>query len=314
VTAQQSVELEPLGAGSRITVREADGLLLLTVVLWAGNFTAFKYALERFHPLSHSALRFMLAGCVFACIALLRERSLGIARRDLRRVARLAFVGIFLNQVLIVYAVREAGAAETAMLMAAAPIFAAGLALWGGHERPSAAHWRGLAAAFAGVLLVLAGASGSKAGPSPLWGGVLAIGTALTWGMYSVWARPLTQRYSATRLSAWVTLLGAAALLPFAATQLVSQDWGSIGAGRWASFGYSLFLALVLTNVLWFAAISRVGAARATLFMYLQPFVGALIAMLLVGEPVRLVQWLGGGLILVGVAIARTPQPLLVAE
>jgi drug/metabolite transporter (DMT)-like permease len=311
VTAQRAAE-RPLASAHATAPRRAygaDAMLLVTVVLWAGNFTAFKYALERFHPLTHSSVRFLIAGLIFAAITRVREGSMRVARQDLPAIALVALTGIFLNQVFTVYAVREAGAAEVAMLMASSPVFAALLVVVLGQERVGAAHWRGLAAACAGVLLVLAGASGVQAGPSPLWGGLLGLGTALTWGMYAVWARPLIDRYSPLRLSAWVALLGAGMLLPFAAPQIASQDWGSIGAGRWAAFLYSLFLALVITNVIWFAAIARVGAARATLFMYVQPFAGALIALVLIGEPVHLIQWVGGGLILVGVALARAPTP-----
>ena len=44
---------------------------------------------------------------------------------------------------------------------------------------------------------------------------------------------------------------------------------------RWpACFIYSLFFSLVFTNIMWFTAIDRVGAARASLYANLQPFLG----------------------------------------
>src|ERR1044071_9035822 len=69
-----------------------------------------------------------------------RERSLRIARRDVGAILLLAVVGIFINQVAVIYAVQKAGAANIGMLMASAPIIAALLARRLGHERIGARH------------------------------------------------------------------------------------------------------------------------------------------------------------------------------
>jgi drug/metabolite transporter (DMT)-like permease len=62
---------------------------------------------------------------------------------------------------------------------------------------------------------------------------------------------------------------------------------------------------LVLTNVLWFRSISRIGPARATLAANLQPFVAAVLAVILLSEPLGLLQVIGGVLIAAGILVAR---------
>ena len=64
-------------------------------------------------------------------------------------------------------------------------------------------------------------------------------------------------------------------------------------------------LSLLVTNVLWFDGIHRVGAARATLFLYLEPFCVALVAMAILREHVSAAEWVGGVVILAGVLVAR---------
>ena len=52
---------------------------------------------------------------------------------------------------------------------------------------------------------------------------------------------------------------------------------------------------LVLTNILWFRSIHRIGPARATLAANLQPFVAAVLAVILLSEPLgRRCRSLGG--------------------
>jgi drug/metabolite transporter (DMT)-like permease len=299
---------------ARRTDRTADAMLLICVLIWSGNFSAMGYALERIEPLALTAIRFLLGGLLFAAIVHRVEGSLRIERRDLGAVLLLAVVGVFLNQVSVVYAVREAGPADVAMLIGIAPVFAAGTALALGHERPSYAHWLGIAVSFAGAGLVIHG-SGSDLGHASLLGGLLALIAAATWGAYSALVRPLMARYSALRLSAVVLAAGGLMLVVVAAPQLSRQDWSAPEPGHWAAFAYTVTASLALTNVLWFEGIRRIGASRATLFMYLQPFAGAVIALVLLGDAVGAEQWVGGAVVVSGVAIARarvaaaTPPP-----
>ena len=80
-------------------------MLLTVVLLWSGNFTAMRFAVQSFHPLAFSSLRFALGAAAYALFVWWREGSLHIARRDLGAVVLLAAIGIFLNQVAVIYAV-----------------------------------------------------------------------------------------------------------------------------------------------------------------------------------------------------------------
>jgi drug/metabolite transporter (DMT)-like permease len=278
-------------------------MLLTVVLLWSGNFTAMRYAVDTFHPLAFSSLRFALGATLYALVVWWRERSLRIARRDLLTVGLLAAVGIFVNQIAVVYAVQKGGAANTGMLMAAAPIIAALLVLALGHERIGLRHLVGLAVAATGALLVLYGGGG--VGGASLVGWVLGLVTAATFAAYSVLLRPLMARYSAERLSAAVLLMGSAMLIPVSLPQLADQDWSAPPINAWLALGYSVVLSLLVTNVLWFDGIHRVGAARATLFIYLEPFCVAVVAMVILHEHVSAAEWVGGVVILAGVLVAR---------
>jgi drug/metabolite transporter (DMT)-like permease len=56
-----------------------------------------------------------------------------------------------------------------------------------------------------------------------------------------------------------------------------------------------------------------VGASRAALYTYLEPFLSALFAVLLLGDLVTLLQFAGGAIIVTAVAFGR-PRQLAVAE
>ena len=68
---------------------------------------------------------------------------------------------------------------------------------------------------------------------------------------------------------------------------------------------------LVLTNLLWFTAIDRVGPSRAAVFANLQPFLAAVIALLLLSENLTRYQVAGGLAIGAGILLSRGRQPPL---
>ena len=61
----------------------------------------------------------------------------------------------------------------------------------------------------------------------------------------------------------------------------------------------------MLTNVLWFRSLHRIGPARATLAANLQPFVAAVFALVLLSEKMTSIQVAGGVCIAGGILVAR---------
>ena len=72
---------------------------------------------------------------------------------------------------------------------------------------------------------------------------------------------------------------------------------------------YAILGPLVLTNILWFRSIHRIGANRATLATNLQPFVAAVLAVVLLSEPLSWLQIAGGVLIALGILVVRRRAP-----
>ena len=110
--------------------------------------------------------------------------------------------------------------------------------------------------------------------------------------------------YSPSRVSAVVIPLTWGLLALTAIPQAGEQDW-HVGWEIWVLLVFATVGPLVLTNVLWFRSISKIGPARATLAANLQPFVAALLAVVLLSEPLGLLQVLGGLLIASGILLAR---------
>jgi len=277
-------------------------MLLTTIGLWSLNLTVSRYILVHgFEPLAYGSVRYGLAALVFASLTLAVERSLAISRRHLPLVVAAAAV-LYVNQIGFVYALDTSSASVLALILGATPIFAAlaGLAL--GTETLSSRFWTGALLSFAGVALVALGTGGELSGD--LGGVLLGILTAATWAAYSMLVTPLMRTYSASRISSVVLALAWIPITITGAAQLRTQDW-ALGWEVWALLVFATLGPLVLTNILWFRSLDRIGPARATLAANLQPFVAAVLAVILLSESLTWLQVAGGVLIAVAILAVR---------
>jgi drug/metabolite transporter (DMT)-like permease len=277
-------------------------MLLTTVVLWALNLTVTRYILTHgMQPLAYATTRYATAAAIFVALTLILERTLRIDRQAAGVMAA-ATALLVTNQLGFVYSLKHTTASVVGLVLGATPIFAALIALGLGRERVGGRFWLGATVSLGGVALVAIGAGGELSGD--LLGFLLAVVTAATWAGYSVLIAPLMASYSPYRVSALVLAGTALALAIVGAPQTASQDW-NLGAQVWALFAFATLGPLVLTNVLWFRSLYRIGPARATLAANLQPFVAVIFAVILLGESMTALQVAGGVLVAVGIVLAR---------
>jgi drug/metabolite transporter (DMT)-like permease len=286
----------------------ADLMLFATVTLWAANFAVSKYILTSgFRPLAYSSVRYASAAIIFTAITFPWERTLRIARRDLPLVG-FAIALLIANQLSFVYALDFTTATTTALLFGTLPIFTALFSRLVGVERLNVRFWIAAVLSFSGVALVTVGSGGDLSGD--LWGDLLAVSGAATWAAYSVAIAPLMRRYSPFRLSAVLLFAAFVGLALLGSPQLRDQGF-DFGALVWLSFAFAVLGPLVITNLLWFTAIDRVGPSRSALYANLQPFLAAIIALLVLSERITMLEVAGGLAIGAGIVLARRQQPPL---
>jgi drug/metabolite transporter (DMT)-like permease len=291
-------------------VHAVDLMLLGTVLLWALNSTVTRYVLTHgFHPLAYATIRYAAATVLFWAFTYSRERTFRIASRDLKYIA-IAGAAIYFNQLCFVYSIDKTSAATVTLFLGTTPIFIGLISSVVGLERLTHDFWIATIVSLIGVGFV---ASGSGGFSGNVIGDALAIGTAATWGFYSVAIAPLMRRYTPFRISSLVLLVGWIPLAITGAHQTAHQTF-QFHTLMWVAFGFAVVGPLFLTNILWFTSLDRVGPSRASLFSNLQPLFGVGFALVLLGEHLTRWEVVGGVAILGAVLVERlrrmTPQPV----
>jgi drug/metabolite transporter (DMT)-like permease len=277
-------------------------MLLGAVLLWALNVTVTKYMLEHgWLPLAYGTIRYFAAIALFWVYTWWREGSFRIARADWIYVG-IAATMIFVNQLCFVYSLEFAHASTVSLLFGSCPMFVGLISIAVLQSRLQSSFWIGACLTFSGVALIAAGAGGGLV--SGWKGDLLAIALAITWAAYTIAIAPLMRRYSPYRISAVVLALGWAPIALVSIPQVGRQDF-SFSGSVWLGFAYAVVGPLFLTNILWFTAVDRVGAARASIFNNMQPFFGVFFALVILSESLHMLEVAGGVLIFAGIYLER---------
>jgi len=286
-----------------------DVELFLVVLFWAFNVTVVKLALREMEPLAFNVIRFLCAAAVLLVATRVTEGSLGVRRRDVGRVVLLGVVGHTFYQICFVHGLARTTASSAALIFGSTPVVVAILSRLAGHERIGLAGGVGAAAAFYGVSLIVRGtASAQPAAPGgggEALGDILILVAVLCWSTYTVLSRDLLTRYSPLRITTLTLAIGTLLLVPASAPDLLDQDWDGVSWMTWIGLAYSFTFALVISYVLWYRSVRKVGNLKTAIYSNLVPVFGTLFGVALLGDRITPGLWAGAGLILSGIVLTR---------
>jgi drug/metabolite transporter (DMT)-like permease len=139
-----------------------------------------------------------------------------------------------------------------------------------------------MAVAFCGAGLVLF-ERGGRIGSDHVMGNLLVVANELCYAIYFVLLRPLLAKYPPLVLTAWVFLLSAWSipLLIGEATPFVPAE---VSGDAWWAIGYIVVFPTLFTYLLNSFALTRVSASTAASFIFIQPMITVVGALLWLDE------------------------------
>ncbi|MDQ6601114.1 MAG: DMT family transporter [Chloroflexota bacterium] len=283
--------------------------LLLTAMFWGTNFVALKRILEHLTVADTLVVRSLLAAlCNVVLLLVLRRSNVPIVRADMPRVFLVAILGGVLTPIPNILAQRYITASVASLLATTNALWTAlfaWLILSIGLTRRKIV---GMGVAFLGflIILLLGGPSVSFSARNTL-GVLIFVLSPLSWGLYSVLAKPLLARYPSMQLVAVTTIVGTVFLLPI----LVSGTPGRVAhlSGQdWLLLLWVGVITLWLAYVFWFRGLRALQPSQVAVYIYLVPCFGVIAARVFLNEPITLFVLIGGATILSGVIITNSPS------
>ena len=275
------------------------------LVFWASAFVAIRHLGDQISPGPLSLGR-LAVGSVALGAVLITRGWIRPASGDWVRLVAIGILWFGIYNVALNAGERRVDAGTAAMLIQVAPVLIAVLAVLFLRERSGMFLWVGLVVAFAGVAVI--GLTTSPGGDRDVLGVVLCLVSAAAYSVSVILQKPLLTRMTALQVTWVACTVGTIACLPFA-----PGLWRDASAASVGDVGWIVYLGVFPTAVAFTAyayALTHMSASNLGVTTYLVPPITVLMAWVLLAETPPALAYVGGGLCLAGVALARRRRAL----
>lgn len=270
--------------------------------IWGGMYVVSKVVLEIIPPFTLVTLRLILGALTLAIILLVKGFP-NLSGIEILRELGVGFIGYGVSLSFQFLGTKLSTAANGSLVTSATPAFVLLFAWLLLRERITARRLIALFLATLGVIAVIDPRT-AQLDPELFLGNLFLIGAAITWALYSVLVRKVTQNIDVILFSLFAFLGGLPVTLPAGAWESSTVGVGEITLGV---VGGVLFLGIIstaLAMVLWNTAFAYLEASLASLTFFAQPVVGTFLGWLFLNEKITPLFLLGGALIGVGLIVS----------
>jgi drug/metabolite transporter (DMT)-like permease len=288
----------------RTVMNSRDWLILgILAVIWGGAFLFIGIAVKHVPPLTYVWLRLTIAAAAMWLFLRFKGQRLGLPKQVWGSILLLALLNNALPFTLFGWGQTHIASGLASILTATTPIWGVLVAHFLTHdERMSPRKIAGVLLGFGGVATMIGPALLANIGTDAL-AQLACVTASLSYALAAVWARRF-RRMGVSPLSVTTGQLtaGAAMMLPFAL--LVDQPWTHTlpPLGAWGAITALALLCTAFGYVLYFRLIETSGATNALLVTLLVPPVAIVLGALFLNEALAVQDFLGLGLIALGLA------------
>ena len=279
-------------------------LILLAIIFWGTSFVATKTVLQEIKPVTIIILRLVLASVLLTIIALSTKRKFSVNLKSHGWIFVLALVAVF-HLWIQVTGLQFTTAANTGWIIGTAPVFMAILGFTFYKEKITPLQFGGILVALAGLLLLIGKGDITNIGLIENKGDLLVLGSAFTWGVYSMVNKKISLSYSPLMTILYLFLMMAVIIIPF---NLNSETINSVINLSPVSWMWILFLGIFCSGVayvIWAQALRDMESAKVGAFLYFEPLVTVIAAWIYLNEEITLLMIFSGMLITAGVFIVN---------
>jgi drug/metabolite transporter (DMT)-like permease len=271
--------------------------------LWGTGFLFGKIALTELAVPHMILYRLTLAACGFLPIVMIR--GLAVRRRDWPTVLVAAAVGVPMLFLIQFEGLARTTVSHAALMVGTAPILLGIAAALFAHERLDARRWLLLATSTIGALLIVFGTPSRADGQGPTAIGDLLVVVSLFAGVgWILLCKQLMTKYRPSVITAVVMITGTI-LLDAWVLMTSGPPPIDLSARVWLALAAQGVFATTAATLLWNWGVAHVPASEAGVFVNLEPALGAVLGVMILGETLG---WTGvaGGALIITAAVTMT--------
>lgn len=286
-------------------------MLFLATLIFGANYSIAKVVMDDHHllPLGFILLRVLAAMIlfwIFHAVAI-RER---IRRQDLGLVFLCAIFGIAVNQTFFFTGLKYSTPINASLILTTTPILVLLISAGLLGEPVTRLKLLGIGCGAFGAILLIAYGKDISFTRQRMLGDLMILINAASYGLYLVLVKRLMAKYHPVTVVKWVFTFGFFMVIPIGFGQVLEARWSEFTMTIWLSFVYVLIFTTFLAYLLNAYAIKEVSPSVVSIYMYLQPFLATLIALMMGKDQLTFIKVVSGLLIFAGVFLVSRPSPV----
>jgi drug/metabolite transporter (DMT)-like permease len=284
------------------------------VLIWGSFPVAVKLGVENAPPLLFSSVRFFIAFCIMAVIAILQRKRLRITRKQHLQTLLVSLCMVSIPSSIFFAAAPYAPVSVLTLMWATAPIFTSLFNMGGVGEIRGWRLFGSLAIGACGILIVLLGrlpfwggswgAIGFASSGLALVGELGVLASSVIYGLGMLLAKRSNPAIPVTVLTAWQMFYSSL----FITVMSLIFERGYTFHPTWTTLGALLYLTVFCSCISFFLVfwlIRRIGAIRTGYSDFIIPAITLVLSFLILGESLTWAKVGGMALVLLGVVLVE---------
>jgi drug/metabolite transporter (DMT)-like permease len=282
--------------------------LLVAQIIYALNYSIAKGLMPDFlSPVAVVFLRITGAAFLFWLVSLFLKTQ-KIEKQDLKKIALLAIFGTLLNQIFFIYGLSLSTPINSSIIMISNPIMVFVFTLIILKERITSLKICGLILAITGSIIILSYKGNFELGSETMLGDIMTLINSISWAIFMVMVKPLMMKYNTVSVMRWLFLFGSFYILPIGLNDVIDTNW--LGFTTHATFAI-LFVIIATTFFAYFLnvyGLQSLSTNTVSAYIYMQPFLASLFAIILGNDVLTATKIFSGGLIILGLYLINKKQ------
>ncbi|MCX7728959.1 MAG: DMT family transporter, partial [Bacteroidia bacterium] len=168
--------------------------------------------------------------------------------------------------------------------------------------------WMGLLCGMAGALVLILFKGNFTFGSDTWAGDVMTLINSASWALFLIYGKDMLQKYPTIVVMKWLFLMGSIILLPFSFYYLQNENWSAIPVSIIWSIAFVVVATTFFAYLLNTYGLKLLSTSVVSMYIYIQPFLATLFAVLLGKDSITFTKIFAGCLVLLGIYLVNTKK------
>ena len=287
-------------------ILKAHIALIIANIIYALNYGWAKDVMDGDHvePFAFILIRVIGANILFWGLAFISFEK--VDKKDLVKMMFCGLFGVAANQLMFFQGLAETSRIHASIIMVTSPVLVALLSAFILKEKFTFIRFLGIALGLSGACFLITQNSQTESGVT-IRGDLFILMNAASYGLYLVIVKPLMSKYAPLTVIRWVFGFGLLFVIPFGITQIDTINF-DMPDDIILKIGYVIVFTTFFCYLLNIYGIKKVSPTIVSSYIYLQPILATLIAVIYNQENIDEIMIISSIAVFVGVYLVSIPS------